>query len=304
MGALALAQSILVFVGIVAIGALLRAFGVLRASETKALNAVVVYVGLPAFIFRAVHGAVLTPSILRVVALAWAVFAIVLGVAWLVGRALRVSRPVLGGLLLTAALGNTGYIGYPMTSALLGNRALPEAVFYDVFGTVFALALVGTYIAQRYGTRGGKAPNPLRELLTFPAVPALALGLALRPVPIPAAVSHGLDLLAAMVAPLVMIAVGASLRPGAVAKFAVPLIGVAALRLALSPALAVALGGAVLAGPALRVAVLEASMPAMMLTLVIGDRFELDRDFIASAIFVTTALSALTIPLWQALAFR
>ena len=58
------------------------------------------------------------------------------------------------------------------------------------------------------------------------------------------------------------------------------------------------------AGPALRVAVLEAGMPSMMLALVAGERFGLDTDFIASAIFVTTAASAVALPLVQVLAFR
>ena len=57
-------------------------------------------------------------------------------------------------------------------------------------------------------------------------------------------------------------------------------------------------------GPAMRVTVLEAGMPAMMLTIVVGERFGLDTDFIASAIFVTTAASVLSLPLLQLLAFR
>ena len=40
-------------------------------------------------------------------------------------------------------------------------------------------------------------------------------------------------------------------------------------------------------------------MPAMMLTLPIGGRFELDTDYIASAIFVSTAAAAVTVPLVQ-----
>jgi predicted permease len=52
------------------------------------------------------------------------------------------------------------------------------------------------------------------------------------------------------------------------------------------------------------VAVLQAGMPSMMLTLVVGERFGLDTDFIASAIFVTTAASAVALPLVQLLAFR
>jgi predicted permease len=64
-------------------------------------------------------------------------------------------------------------------------------------------------------------------------------------------------------------------------------------------------GRALISDPAVfRTAVLEAGMPSMMLSLAVGERFGLDDDFIASAIFVTTAASALTIPLIQLLLMR
>ncbi|NTW28696.1 MAG: AEC family transporter, partial [Coriobacteriia bacterium] len=50
-----------------------------------------------------------------------------------------------------------------------------------------------------------------------------------------------------------------------------------------------------------RSTVLEAGMPTMMLTLVVGERFGLDTDFLASAILVTTAGAAVTLPLMQML---
>ena len=84
-------------------------------------------------------------------AVAWIVFAFIAVLAWLVARALKLPRPVAGAFILAAAFGNTGYIGYPITQALLGAEALPEAIFYDVFGTVGALVFVGLLIAQRYG---------------------------------------------------------------------------------------------------------------------------------------------------------
>jgi predicted permease len=79
----------------------------------------------------------------------------------------------------------------------------------------------------------------------------------------------------------------------------------AGLRLLVAPSIALGLGLVIPGGSqALRVTVLEAGMPSMMLVLVAGERFGLDTDFIASAIFVTTALSAAALPLMQAVAFR
>lgn len=298
----ALASTILTFAGIVAVGAVLRATRLLRAEDSRPLNAVIIYVGLPSFIFRAVHGAELGSDLWRVIAVSWAAFAVVVGIAWFITLVRRDSPRRRGAVMLASAFGNTGYIGYPVTAALLGATAVPTAVFSDVFGTVFAFVLVGIPVAARLGS-GQKRVNLGRELLTFPAVLALVAGLALRPVAIPTVVSSGLDLLANLVAPLIMLSVGLALKPRSIARGALDLAVVALLRLVIAPVVAFVVGDAMLTGEALRVAALQGGMPTMMLTLVIGERFGLDTDFIASAIFVTTVLSALTMPLVQSVAF-
>jgi malate permease and related proteins len=301
----ALVSTILMFVAIVGLGTVLRLTGVLRREDARPINQVIIYVGLPAFIFDAVYRAQLRADLVGVVAVAWVVFAVMLAVGWFAARALKLPRDVAGGFIITVALGNTGYLGYPLTSALFGSNGLPEAIFYDVFGTVFALALVGLLVAQRFGDNDEARVNPVRELLTFPAVIALLLALVLRSVPIPNLVMNGLGMLASMVAPLVMISVGLSLRFETVGHRAGQLAVVGALRLVVAPLIALALGMLVLGrGSALSVTTLEAGMPVMMLTLVVGERFGLDTDFIASAIFVTTAASAITLPMLQLIASR
>lgn len=287
---------------IVAIGALLRATGALKAGDARALNAVIVYVGLPAFVFRAVRGARIGPDAVAVVAVCWAVLAITGLIVWLVVRVRRPRRTRAASLFLASCFGNTGYMGYPVTAAVLGSSALPLAVFWDVFGTVFALVLVGLPVAARAAS-GAHRVNVIRELMTFPAVIALAAGLAARPLTLPDPVSAGLDLLANMVTPLIMVSVGLSLAPRAVTRSVADVALVGVIRLGVAPALGFAIGDLVLGGDALRVAALQAGMPTMMLALVVGERFGLDTEFIAAAIFVTTALSALTIPLIQAVAF-
>jgi len=305
MSAAALATTILTFTAIVGVGAVLRLTGVLRREDAKPINAIIIYAGLPAFIFKAVHGAQLRADLWGVIAVAWVVFIVIAALAWALARMLKLPRAVAGGFIIATALGNTGYIGYPVTQALLGANGLPEAVFYDVFGTVGALVFVGLLIAQHFGDNEEARVNPLRELVTFPAVIALAVALVMRPAAIPVLVSDGIELFANMVAPLIMISVGLSLRFKTLGRAAVPLAALTATRLLVAPALALAAGTLLLgAGAARNVAVLEAGMPSMMLTLVVGERFGLDSDFIASAIFVTTAASAIALPLVALVAFR
>lgn len=317
MSAAALAQTILTFVGIVGIGVALRLTGLISSTETKPLNAVIVYVGLPAMIIRAIRSSEVGTSVIGVVAVAWLVFIVSLLIAWILTRILRLPKRTAGAFLVTAALGNTGYIGYPVVSAVLGEDALPLAIFSDVFGTVFAFVLVGFAIARRFGSPEHAVGSPgaegpvarlrqrlgvVGDLVTFPAFVALVVGLALRSAPVPDVVSAGLDILANLVVPLIMISVGIALKPATIRRALVPLLCLVALRLGLAPIFARFAGPVFIAdGEALRVAALEAGMPTMMLTLVLGTRFGLDTDFIASAIFCTTAGAALSLPILQAL---
>ena len=289
--------TLLAFVGI---GWLLRATGILTAEDARPIHAVIVYVGLPALIFQAVHPARLETELTIVVLVAWAVFAVTAAVAWVCARLLRLPRPVAGGFILASSLGNTGYIGYPVAKAFLGEEGLVRAIFYDVFGTVGALLVAGLIIAARFGGHAGRGASPLREVVRFPAVIALVVAFLVRPVVIPETVSAGLDALASLVVPLIMLSVGLMFEVKKVANRPAALGALAVIRLGLAPAVALIAGGVTLGDPeAVRLVVLQAGMPAMMLSIVIGGRFGLDTEFLASAVVFTTAASMLTIPLMQ-----
>lgn len=295
-----LARIIMAFVAMVGIGWVLRTAGLVRGDDARPVNNIIIYVGLPALIFRAVQPAELDVGLVGVAGVAWLVFIATVVLSWYVCRLLGLSSRTSGAFVLAAALGNTGYIGYPVAQSFLGDAGLVQAIFYDVFGTVAALLIVGLLIAQRTGSSDVGPVNPVREIVTFPAVIALAVGLALRWWDVPELFMDWLEMLANLVVPLIMISVGISLRPGTLRRYSVPLVVLFAIRLLFAPA--VALSSASLIGmdfEAIRLVVLEAGMPSMMLTLVIGARFKLDTDFIASAILVTTAGAVLTIPLMQ-----
>ena len=233
----ALATTILTFTAIVAVGAVLRATGVLRREDARPINALIIYVGparlhLPRGARRRAEPEALGSRRGRVDR--------VRGDGrrsrgWPRGRSSCRARSA-GASSSPPRSGNTGYIGYPITQALLGADALPEAIFYDVFGTVGALVFVGlldraALRRQRRGARQSRSGSSL----TFPAVIALAAALLLRPFPIPDLVSSGLGLLASMVAPLIMLSVGLSLRFSTLGRDAGPLGALALLRLVVAP---------------------------------------------------------------------
>jgi predicted permease len=287
---------------LVLVGVALRRFGALKRDDAGPLNAVIVYAALPALIFVSVAQADLSWELVKVAAVAWAVSLAGLSVAWEIAHALKMEKRTAGAFVLVAALGNTGYVGYPVVRALLGPQALPQAVFYDVFGTVAAAFTLGVAVAARQGEHTGRI-NPLRELLTFPAMIALIVALLYRFVPLSGPVSKAvmdwMTIPANMTVPLMMVSLGVTLDISAFKGSLGPLGAAAAIKLALLPFLAVAVTTIMKDSGIARVVMVEAGMPSMLLSLVIGQRFKLDTGFIAAAVLLTTVLCIVTIPIAQ-----
>ncbi|MHB1323716.1 MAG: AEC family transporter [Coriobacteriia bacterium] len=299
VGLLAVIGSLL---GFVAVGVALRSSGLLGAEDARPLNTVLMWVALPALIFTAVHRSAVDPALAALPAIGWAVVVFGLALAWVLARLLRLEGPTAGAFIMVATFGNTAYVGYPVAQALLGDAGLVRAIFSDIFGNTAAMISLGTIVAGHYGTGQAKV-STAKEVLSFPPFIALAVALVLHPVSIPDQVTFWLDALGRLVVPMIMISVGLTLKPRALRGHLAHASIVAAVKLVILPIVALGLGSLVLDDPAsLRVAVLEAGVPTMMMVMIMGLRFGLDTDFIASAILVTMLGAVITIPVLQLLA--
>ena len=285
----------------VAIGVGLRLTGLLKVEDAKPLNTLLIYVALPAMIFTTVQRTDLEWSLAALPALAWLIVFVGLAIAWPLTRVLRLTGPQAGAFMLVAVFGNTAYMGYPVAMALLGDAGLVRAVFYDIFGNTAAVITVGTLIATRFGEHGVKV-SPLREVVTFPPFIALAAALALHSVAIPTAVGDWLEALGRLVVPMIMVSIGLSLRLTSLRQHLGTVTVASVVKLVVLPFVALVVGSLFLPDvQSVRIAVLEAGVPSMMFTMLMGIRFRLDTDLIASAILVTLVGATVTIPLFQLL---
>lgn len=282
---------------LVGVGVALRASGLLPRDASRTLNTILIWVAIPALVWTAIRPAPLSWELAGVIGIAWAVAAAGLVIAWALGKyVLKLEAAALGAFMLVAALGNTGYLGYPVTQALFGDAGLSRAVFYDVFGTVIVLLTAGVAVAYHFGANP-EGRSPVREILGFPVLLVAVAALVLRPVPIPIVVSDAIGALAKMTVPLIMISLGLTLDFRKLRGHAVWGSTAGAIKLLVLPALAWVLVTIIVRDPLpARVAVMEAGMPSMMLALVISARFGLDEEFAASAIVLTTTASLVTLP--------
>lgn len=182
--------TILLVLSMFVAGGLLTRIGIFSDTTADTINRFVVYVSLPALVLHAVRRLSWDRSLLVLVITPWATLLLGVLACWLVARSFHLSRSVVGALLLCAPLGNTSFIGLPLSSAVRGSDAMRYGLLYDQAGSFLILSTYGLVVLARYsGETPPTAAMLARRVSTFPPFVALVIALAigLLKVPIPEA---------------------------------------------------------------------------------------------------------------------
>jgi predicted permease len=286
---------LLLLLGCLSIGWMLRARLDVATLNTLALN-----VALPALALRSMHA--VDGIAWREVATTWAIFL----VGWVcftaVGGWLGWSRARTACLTLTAGIGNTSFVGFPVLEALVGAQAIPVAVQIDQLGTFFVASTVGVAVALRAadGERPGIGATLLR-IARFPPLLATVLGLATRGWALPGPLDEGLARVGATLAPVALIAVGTRLSWPRRATSG-PLSAGLGFKLAAAPAIAWGLASALqVRGLPFEVTVLEAGMAPAATAALLAIEHRLEPELAAAMLGVGVPLSLLTVAVWSQL---
>lgn len=289
---------------LILLGALGRKLGLLAYEARQTLNNIIIFFCLPALIFQAARKAGLNFIYFKVGLTSFLISFTTLALALLVVRFLALDRQTKGAFLLASGVGNTGYLGYPITQLVLGSPAVIKAVFFDIFGTVMLLFTAGIYFASKYGQADGvtKDSPAWKQALLYatPNLAALGVGFILKDFTLPSFLTLVLNSLAKATTAIIMLAIGISLSFNISNKDTVGALLLVGLKLLIMPLVAlllVLLFG--LTGQSRSVVILQASMPVALMSFVIGDLYGLNRRFLSAIILMSTALSFFTIPFWQ-----
>jgi malonate transporter len=269
------------------------------AASVPAFNGFLLFFAVPAMLFRFTAGTPFEQLLNGRFIVAWSLagIAVVLIVAYVAFRLLRVPLRDAAFFGLAGGVGNLGFMGVPMLVALLGQGAAAAPILAIVLDTVI-IGSVGLVLAEVAGAsrRGWKAD--LRDaglrIFTNPFLIAMMVGATFSAfqwtLPLPAASIVGL--LADAAGPCALFAIGVSLmRPDAPLKSPILALPIAA-KLLLHPLIAWAAMHALGVDPfTTQVAVLAAALPSAGWIFIFAIRYEADAGRVSATILLSTALA-------------
>ncbi len=296
---------------VIAVGAVAGHFERFGERTATVLNDLVYWIALPALIFTSVAGADLSAGIPGSALIASvAVLLVAYALGWLAARLARRPPREANAVGLVAGWGNVGYLGIPLTVAVLGPATAFAASLTSTLHT--ALAITVFLVAATLGGRGGGEESAValpvllaRRVLGNPVVIGIAAGalVALLGVALPRPVATTIELLGDLAAPGGLFALGILLR-GAVSALRgsrsqwVPMGAAVLIKLVVMPLLA--LGAVAWLGvpaPWAAVLVVMCALPDAATVFVLTAQYRTWYRESTAVVVVTTVLSLLTLPL-------
>ncbi len=267
----------------------------------KALNAWVLYFGLPALSFSYLPtlkwdiGLLFTLLCPIVVLLGSIAFFQVLG------NLLSLSRRSKHTLMLVGGFSNTSFVGFPLITAYYGVEYLPYGIVADQM-TFFLLSTIGVIIGMKGSLNSQQSihiPFILKRVVTFPPFVGCVLALTLgRSIDL-SALEPFFKMISSTVSPIALFSIGLQLNFGIVKKEIPNLAYAISYKLLIAPLLVTII--AVLwkgTDHIYTVSVFEMAMPTLVSTSIVIDQFKLNNKLGNSAIGLSIPLSLISSYLW------
>ncbi|WPR70186.1 AEC family transporter [Flavobacterium sp. NG2] len=180
----------------------------------KLFNKIVVTICLPAIVLYYIPKLTWSNELLYPIGGAWIGFIVAFMLFYFLGKKWGWSNKLIGCLVLTAGLGNTSFLGYPIISALYGEQGLKMAILFDQPGTVVVLSTLGIFIATYFSKDNLKPIQMLVRVFKFPPFVFFIIACMLNvfDVVLNDGVQMVLKGLGSIMAPLALTSVGLQLR--------------------------------------------------------------------------------------------
>lgn len=290
--------TIISIVLMIGLGYFLKRIDFLSEKDIDPLNKIVMYILMPCMIFSALYSADMsllpTLGILPFVILTASIGSGV--ISYIVLKRLHYDDKKIWSVLVTVMIANTAFMGYPVNLGVYGHPGFLRAIFCDLATTCMFLLLSFVLVLKF----GGTVKRAFREILLFPPLWAVVLGISfnLLNIPIGSVLDKTVNYLADGAIPLIMISLGLSIELGGLARSKAMVIFTSIVKLGVFPLIAlivVSLLG--LTGLQHDVGIIEAAMPSGMLSLLLAITYKLDYELTSDCILINTVISLITLPI-------
>src|SRR5437763_2905514 len=216
--------------------------------------------------------------------------------ARLTSMPLRLDRMTLSSFLLVAMFSNSGNYALPVVLFAFGREALAFASVYFVTSAIL-LYTAGILVAA---SGHGSVRLAMTRLFKVPAIYAVTAAIIVLAThaTVPPVIMRPIGLLSDAAIPVMLLVLGMQLERAGLPKHPAAVAPAVVLSLVVAPIIAFGLSAALgLTGAARQAAIIEASMPAAVITTVLALEFDLDAGFSTSVVMVSTLLSPFTLVL-------
>ena len=297
-------NQVLVLFILILVGYIITKKGMLSPHGTRDLSILVLYVTLPAMIIRAMQFD-FSPELLlssgKMALIAGFVYAFAIFFSYGVSKVLGFKGQQKDVLQAAMIFPNVGFMGYPVVNAIYGA----EGVFFaSLFNIPFDIVMwtVGIHLMRRHGDSDEKThKNPIFVFLN-PGTIAVTIGFILFvfSIKLPGPIDTTLAYLASATTPLAMVTVGSILSRTEVYSIFKnsSLLITSVIKMILIPGiLYFALKLLNMDGYFIAIPVLITAMPVAANVAIFAVKYENDSKAASQAVFLTTLMSILTIPI-------
>jgi len=263
--------------------------------DLKAVSRIIFYIFSPCLVFISFTESNLNGEQFGRMAAFTVGTVLVLGLAaFLFGRAMRLERHALAGLVVINMFGNGGNYGLPLNLFAFGETALAWATIYYVVSTALVYT-VGIVVAS-----SGRASvrQALSGVFKVPMIYGLILAIVMRlaGVELPPTIFRAVKLLSQAALPVMLVVLGLQLAEVKRPQNLRLVTAASVFQLISGPVVGLAMAALLgLSGPARQAAVVEASMPTAVITTIIAVEYNIDPVFVTGVVLVTTLLSPITL---------
>ena len=303
----------LILFTIVLLGAIARKIHLMNDDFDALLSKLVMTVTLPGMILDSVLSNTNLPdshTIMMMLVYSTVLYVLVCLFAWIFVRLVYrgVPRPAQGAHAYLISFGNTGFIGFAVLGAIMGNDAVLYGAVYNIPYNVFLFSVGMLFIAST-GSDGAAAKKPVKEQvkaiakqLVSPCLIScfVAMFLALFGVTDSGYVGQTCNLLGQMTVTAAMLVIGSTLAKQPLKQMVNDGWSylTSFMRLAGVPLLIFFVGGIFIHDPyILAVIVIESAMPAASSGIMMCLAYGGDTMTMSRGTFITTIFSLVTLPL-------